>query len=193
MGEYPENDFPWTLYFQGKAMPRWSNCWHFQPVPDGKYDWYLDRVQTRLHHVGQLESDEAGIFLIAAQEVLIHVIDHKQPFLEGAKDLSDPPESVYESFISGLCAMIQIAETESVVFWTSGYEADDQMVTEAVRRFQLGAAHPDYLVPPHRIAEQTRIESNIEWQRKDLRRRSQQRGVAKELKRFLHDLPKRTS
>lgn len=193
MDEYPESDFPWTFYFQGLAMPRWSNCWHFQPVPDGHHDWYLDRVHTRLHHVGHLESEEAGIYLVAAQEVLIQAIDHKAAFLAGVRDLSDQPETVFDSFISGLCATIKIAETESVVFWTSGYEADGRNVTEAVRRFRLGAQHPDFIVPPHRIAEKAKTETAIEWQRKELRRRSQQRGLARDLKRNLHDLPKRTS
>ena len=193
MDEYPDSDFPWTFYFQGLAMPRWSNCWQFQPVPDRSYDWYLDRVHTRLHHVGKLESEEATIFLVAAQEVLIQAIDHKAAFLDGVRDLADPPETVFDRFISGLGAMIQIAETESVVFWTSGYEADGRNVAEAVRRFRLGPPHPDFIVPPHRITEKAKTETIIEWQRKELRRRSQKRGLKKELKRILHDLPKRTS
>src|SRR5882724_7891248 len=42
-----ESDFPWTLYFQGIAMPKWSNCWHFQPVADSDVDWYVEQVHGR--------------------------------------------------------------------------------------------------------------------------------------------------
>jgi len=76
-----ESDFPWTLYFQGIAMPKWSNCWHFQPVADSDVDWYVEQVHGRLDHAGEVESEESDIFTIAAQQILLQALDRKDEFI----------------------------------------------------------------------------------------------------------------
>lgn len=81
MDEYPDRDFAWTLYFQGVAMPRWANCWHFQPVADSGVDWAVDQVHGRLDHVGVIESEESDTFVIAAQQVLLSMLARKAEFV----------------------------------------------------------------------------------------------------------------
>lgn len=188
MDEYPEIDFPWTHYFQGVPMPRWSNCWHFLPVADSSVDWYLDQVRGRLDHVGTIESEEAAVFAIAAQQVLLNALDRKEEFLREVECPTMEREAVYQGLLSGLQQMIATCDREEVVFWTSGYARDREILVDAIRRFQLGSAHPDYFTPPHRIRRRQEHLLHLNIQRRALRGRSSTAGFDKALKRFLHEL-----
>lgn len=193
MDDYPEADFPYTLYFQGIAMPKWSNCWHFQPVADSSVDWYIDQVHGRMDHVGNMESEESDIFLIAAQQVLLQAIDRKDEFV-GQPDIgtsSEFMEMIYASFMDGLQQMIRLAEKADVVFWTSGYQKDCDNLLDAMRRFRLGPQHPDYFHPLHRIRRQQDRRFHLNSQRKQMRQRLATVGPDKQLKRFIHELKDR--
>jgi hypothetical protein len=191
MDEYPDSDFPWTHYFQGAAMPRWSNCWHFQPVAESGVDWYLDQVRGRLDHVGGIESEESEVFAIAAQQVLLSALERKDEFLRELNYPMQEREGIYQGFLSGLQLMIASCDHEEVVFWTSGYEHDGTKLIDAIRRFRLGEAHPEYFRPPHRIRRREERLLHLNMQRTELRRRSSTAGFDKALKRFLHDLKNR--
>jgi hypothetical protein len=191
MDEYPDSDFPWTLYFQGVAMPKWANCWYFHPMADSSVDWYVDQVHGRLDHVGVIESENSDIFAIVAQQVLLSMLERKEEFI---RELDHPPaerEGIYDGLLSGLQRMIVISDDEEVVFWTSGYVRDQEKLIDAMRRFRLGASHPDYFCPPHRIRRRQERLSHLNLQRRKLRGRSATTGLPKAVKRFLHDLDDR--
>lgn len=186
MSEYPESDFPWQLYFQGITMPKWSNCW--LPVDDSRVDEYVDRVHGRIDHVGVVESEEADVFLIAAQQMLLQAIDRKQEFMEDPRCSRDEMETVYNGLISGLQEMIAICENEKIVFWISGYESDREKILDALKRFRLGNQHPEYFEPPHIKRQHQDHQFEINCQRKVLRQRLATIGSNKSLKRFIHAL-----
>lgn len=187
MNEYPKSDFPYTFYFQGRTLPKWSNCWMYQAVEDSRVDWYLDQVHGRMDHVGVIESEDAEVFLIAAQQVLIEAIDGAGEF--GPTGITDEERAeMYASFLSGLQEMIRLCEGAGVVFWTSGCERDGEMLVEAMRRFELGPSHADYFAPPHRERRRSDRLFELNCQRRELRRRVDGLGRNKVLKRFLHEL-----
>lgn len=188
---YPDSDFPFTFYFQGIAMPKWSNCWHFQPVDGGDVEWYVDQVHTRIDHVGVIESEESAVFTIAAQQVLLQSIDHKEKFTPHVDFSEKDREAVYQGLLAGLRQMIALAEAEEVVFWTGGYESDRATLVDAVRRFRLGDQHPDYFQPRHRIRRREERLFQLNYQRKELRRRLATIGSDKVLKRFIYELKDR--
>jgi hypothetical protein len=187
--DYPDSDFPYTLFFQGVAMPQWANCWGFVKLPESSADWFVDRIWGRIDHVGIVESEEAGIFTIAAQQVLCAMLESPDDCLqyeetaEGAPRLRTP---VYAGIIGGLRQMIELAESEEVVFWTSGYVRDADRLREALGKYRAGE-----LTPPHRIKGRQEIEQQIWTQRRELRRLAQSGRAEKEIRRFIHALPQR--
>lgn len=188
---YPNSDFPYTLFFQGIPMPRWANCWGFVPARDSDAEWFVDRVWGRIDHVGIVESEEAGIFTIAAQEMLCKMLAHPDDDClhyepEEGKSLSR--EAIYSGLVGGLRQMIELAESEEVVFWTSGYPRDGEMLREAISKYRAGE-----FTPPHRSQWRHEIETRIWTQRRDLRRLAASRNVEKETRRFIHALPKAKS
>ncbi len=188
--DYPDSDFPYTLYFQGVALPRWSNCWCFIKLRESPADWFVERVWGRIDHVGVIESEEAGIAIIAAQQVLREMIERPEECFQfdGASDGAPRIRSeVFAGVIGGLRRMIELAESEEVVFWTSGYSADLDRLREAVGKFRTGE-----LTPPHRITWKREIEQEIWNQRRDLRRLAHLTCEEKDLRRFIHQLPRRT-
>lgn len=194
MDDYPARDFPYTLYFQGIPMPKWSNCWHFQPVADdSNVEWYVAHVLGRMDHVGNIESEEADIFLIAAQQILLEAIDRKNEFTYDTSLTSDTKETIHAGFISGLQQMIKMAEAEEVVFWTGGYQKDCDALLDALRRFRLGSQHPEYFQPRHRIERHRDKIFHLNGQRKKMRQRLTSLGSDKALKRFIHELKDRPS
>lgn len=186
--DYPDSDHPWTFYFQGKAMPKWSNCWHWQTIAESRVGSYVDLVITRIDHVGTIESEESENFTIAAQQTLIALIDQKEALSPYPAVSVEETQEIYENLIKGIQEMISISEQHDVVFWTSGYDDDQKMIQDAIARFELGETHADYLEPPHRVRQRNQRLFELNWQRKELRRRIDTIGRDKALKTFLHNL-----
>lgn len=188
--DYPESDFPYTLFFQGIALPRWANCWGFVAAPDAEAEWFVDRVWGRIDHVGIVESEEAGIFIIAAQKLLRVMLQNPADCLRYAPDKGESLsyEVIYAGLVGGLRRMIELAEYEDVVFWTSGYPRDGEMLREAITKYRAGE-----FIPPHRTKWRHEIETMIWTQRRDLRRLAASGNVEKETRRFIHALPSRKS
>lgn len=187
--EYPDSDFPYTLFVQGVAMPQWANCWGFVELRESQADWFVDRVWPRIDHVGNIESEDAGIFTIAAQRVLCEMLERPDDCLkyedtsEGTPRLRD---GAYAGIIGGLRQMIELAESEEVIFWTSGYARDAERLRNALGKYRSGE-----LIPPHRTKWKAEIEQQIWAQRRELRRLAQSRSAEKEIRRFIHALPPR--
>ncbi|MCX6956504.1 MAG: hypothetical protein NTV51_30595 [Verrucomicrobia bacterium] len=161
-------------------------------MADSHVDWYIDQVHGRMDHVGNIESEESDIFLIAAQQVLLQAIDRKDEFVRQS-DIgpTDDLVVIYANFLSGLQQMIHLAEKEDVVFWTSRYQKDCDNLVDAIRRFRLGPQHPDYFHPRHRRERQRDKLFHLNWQRKQMRQRLATLGPDKAMKRFIHELKDR--
>ncbi len=170
-------------------MPQWSNCWGFIKLPESPADSFLDRVWSRIDHVGVIESEEAGIFIIAAQQVLCVMLENPDGCLQYDDTEVGVPRlrsQVYDGIIGGLRQMIEVAESEDVVFWTSGYAADAARLRDALAKYRTGE-----LTPPHPTKWRQEIEQQIWTQRRDLRRLAQSGRAEKEIRRFIHALPPR--
>jgi hypothetical protein len=187
--DYQEADSPWTLYFQGEAMPKWSNCWMWIGVPDSNMDWYVDQVRGRIDHQG-IESEDSEIFIIAAQQTLIAAIDIRDSFASHPPTRPEEDRKIYANLIEGIFKMIAIAETTDVVFWTSGYDRDKENLQEAISKYQLGETHPDFSPPPHRARRRDELLFNLNWSRKKLRKRIQDGKLEKMFRNHLHNLKK---
>ena len=93
MSDYPDADWPYTFYFNGQELPKWSAQWHLCDL--GVFlngfedDWdefisykHIWQLQCRLDHVGVVESEDPGIFRVCVQEVLLRLIQHREDVLE---------------------------------------------------------------------------------------------------------------
>lgn len=178
---FNEDDFPFTLYFQDRVMPKWSNWWiypsdyndNIEPLGHD-VEWCVKSVISGMQHCCCLNSEESPIFIIAAQRVLLELVRDVPSFEESYHQLasvtriSESLADVYNGVISGLIEMIKIAEQADVVFYSSGYPEDQKVVIEAMRRFSLGDGHLDYLLPLHRAVRQRSDLMCVNRQRKEL-------------------------
>lgn len=168
-----------------------SNYWHLQFVDEkSPAESCIEGIFGRLDHDG-VESEEGDRFVIAAQEVLLQAIDRREEFLGDFEGTDDEQKKQYGALINGLQQMIALSEGEAVVFWTNGTAADQAQLIEAIRRFRLGKAHPDYFWPRHRQWRESERIFQINWQRKELRQRLMTSDPDKSLKRFIHNLADR--
>jgi hypothetical protein len=69
---YPEKDFPWNFYFNGKVMPKWGACWGMAQLGnflDPTSEWDADVshrdiyiISCEIDHVGVIESADPDVF-----------------------------------------------------------------------------------------------------------------------------------
>ncbi len=189
--EYRDSDFPFTLFFNGESMPKWSNIWPSVVLEDQYFDQRVMEICFRIDNEGMLYSEDASLFIVAAQETLSWVIKNQDQFRENIESRPGGAGFDLEGWLSALFRMIEIAEHQSVVFWTSGYAADQKAILELMRRHKLGPEHPDYLEAPHVVERRKQCDSLIEKQRKSLRREIRTTSVSKKLRSSIHALPKR--
>ena len=75
MSEYPDNEFPWTFFFNGVALPKWGACWGMADICSfidlkDTWDWDvgprdISILNCRIDHVGVVESADPDIFRYA--------------------------------------------------------------------------------------------------------------------------------
>jgi len=106
---YPDEDLPFTLYFQGTAMGKYANYWPSSKIDNPYFDYIFERVWLSMDHTGLIESEESQLFIISAQHVLLWAIDHKDEFI--TEMVSDPKtdDFDYDSWISSICQMVSIS------------------------------------------------------------------------------------
>src|SRR5687768_10178719 len=62
-----EEDSPWTFYFNGEAMPKWTSTWLVIPNDhrEGEdNDWIEDlywRIWCRIDHLGSIETENSDL------------------------------------------------------------------------------------------------------------------------------------
>lgn len=190
-GKYRDEDFPYTFYFQGEELPKWSNIWPGTLLTDIYFDYYLEEVWRKIDHEGMIESEDSDLFIVAAQETLIGVIKKQDEFVESMKDRPGGDTFEFQKWLLGITRTIEIAENHKVVFWTSGYEDDLQALKDRIAKFELGPNHPDFLAAPHQIDRYRHTNHYINTQRRALRSAIQSYDLSKQLRQFIYNLPKR--
>ena len=197
MPDYPEQDFPWTFYFNGTAMPKWGANWPSIGVANYKnWDWEvgprdLYTIRYKIDHVGTLESANPHVFIYAVQEILCLLLTERKGVLEQIQEWSGtetPPDEIYEGLLAGAFEMRASTKREGRAFWTSGYEADRLLLIEAMRRASLPANDPDFSPPPHVKSWRGHLERLWKDQIKTLKHVSGSGNFSNELRKKLSEL-----
>jgi hypothetical protein len=197
-------DYPWTLYFNGEPMPRWSNCWSLcdllkhaiksceeHSCAESHADFSL--LMDRMDPAHTVESEDGDRFRICCLTLLVLLLRHKSAVLEKLA-LFDPDDSsiaedIYAGVRDGLIAMHALTLRDGIAFWSVGYDSDFERLTEAIRRSQLPSSHPDYLEPPHLRAKREEVTSRLRDLRCSLLEIVKTDHLSKDLRRFIHELP----
>jgi hypothetical protein len=205
---YPDKDFPWTLYFNGRPMPKYAAMWHwwqYHQAFEGEFNakFYsselsLDMIagiQTRIDHGGNVESADPDTFMLASLVVLSLLLRHREVAIPQLRESAlaagmHDGERVYEDLCGGFAAMHRIAAEDDLAFWTNGYDADRLYLMECIRQHRLPREHPDYFEAPHVRWHRTSTQFDADWIRRDLVQRLEKGGLPKEARTLIHRLPK---
>ncbi|MDB6075859.1 MAG: hypothetical protein JWO89_3499 [Verrucomicrobiaceae bacterium] len=203
---YPDHDFPWTHYFNGEPLPRWSNCWHLVPMHsyaeeymnrwEGDLVGYqrLWRLGCRMDHLG-VESEDPEVFRLCCLTLCYVLLRHKAEILkeleaDGPRYGATPLE-IFTGVRGGLFAMYRRCLADGIAFWASGYEADRDALREAMRRSRLQPSDPDWLEPPHLWRQRLDAQFRRSQIRSDILSLLGTRVYSKEVRRLIHELPKK--
>ena len=201
MSDYPDNEFPWTFYFNGATLPKWGACWGMVDIcsfidPRGSWEWDVGPrdiyiIDCRIDHVGVIESADPAILRYAVQEVLCILLDKRDAVFEKLKGPWDFPtdsEEIYHGLLEAAFQMRDLTIRENRAFWTSGYESDRLKLAEAIRRASVPSDSPDYAPPPHLRSLRSQLESFWRQQAKTLHRVASSGIKSKELRKRLLEI-----
>jgi len=178
--DYPESDFPYTFYFHGTAMPKWTSCWSYNPVVF-KEDWigYLCwLVKCKIDHVGVIESEDSEIMQICINRYLCAILENKDKVLmDLAKYYPDESsQEIVDSMISGLLLMGEIIAENPKVAWINGYDSDLKKLDEMLELKNQ--------VYPHEVNRKGDMKSAISSSLKDLRHYISNNESPKNVKKY---------
>jgi hypothetical protein len=195
---YPDDEFPWSFYFNGVLMPKWGACWGLAQVcrflkPAESWDNDVGPrdvclIAFRIDHVGAIESAEPDVFIYTVQEVLCILLGQKEAMLESLRtgSVSSKADEVYNGLVSAALQVRRLASEQQVAFWTSGYEQDRLRLLSAIEHARLPPSDPRYKAPPHRRRLVDELARCKERQRSRLHSLAQSGQLEKELRRELH-------
>ncbi len=202
---YPDHDFPWTHYFNGEPMPRWSNCWHLVPVFSHAEAYmtrwgddlvgvnHLNSIFCKMDHIGP-ESEDPEVFRICCLSLAFVLVRHEAEILQDLEtegsQYGGTPMEIFTGVRDGVFAMHRRCLTDGVAFWASGYEADREALLEAMRRSRLPPDDPDWLEPPHLERQRLHTNCRLSSIRSDILSLLGTRVYSKDVRRLIHGLPK---
>src|SRR5579871_3864463 len=104
MPEYPDEEFPWTFYFNGVAMPKWGANWPLITADFKNWEWDvgprdLYTIRFKIDRVGTVESANPHIFIYAVQEILCLLLTERKGVMEQIRDWAGdetPPREIYD-------------------------------------------------------------------------------------------------
>jgi hypothetical protein len=206
VSDYPDTDWPYSFYFNGQELPKWSSQWHlcslsrflnnFEDAWDEwighKHIWFL---QNRLDHLGTIESEDPLILRVCAQEVLLaliknqnEVVDQIQEALPGDQLASE----VYIGITDGIARMIELSHQDCLALWTNGYRADNEQLTSFISSIPSRGNRSDSAALPHTLQRRSELEQRSRFQLSDLRTAGQSGKLDKRLRKLVHQLPNQT-
>lgn len=196
-------DYPWTLYFNGEPMPRWSNCWnqcHLLQHANGSVTdetYYglrcLQDLQDRMDLAHIVDSEDGDMFRICCLTLLALLLEHKSAVLEALApwnaDDNKTAEEIYSGVRDGLITMHALTLRDGFAYWSVGYDTDFVRLTESMKRSQLPSSHPDHLDPPHVRKRRDDVSSRLRTLRCSLLETVATQKLSKQVRRFIHELP----
>jgi hypothetical protein len=210
MAEYPQSDYPWTLYFNGCEMPRYANCWGeceasalfyqscIQEWPNPKdtraamEKALFDEIYFTIDHVGSIESANPLEFRRISLRLLYALLSNRERILE---DLTTKfpnlgsPQAIFQGVSDGLFSMDKLAAEQNLAFWSAGYNADQENLVEVIQRSKLPPTDPDYFEPPHLVRRRADNTHTIEFLRKDILKLLGTLPLNKEIRHQIHEIP----
>jgi|GEM_PF-1482973 len=203
MKDYPDNEFPWTFYFNGEAMPRWGQCWMSCSIErraaEEMQNWQgrltahdLFLLSCKIDHVGVAESDDVLRFRACVRLLLKMVLLHGTELAKEAAEWGSCYGGTGQEVIAGirdtLIAMSVLAERDGIAVWTTGYEADRIRLCEVVRRVRLPRDSAEWLELPHEWNDRRETQLHLEFLRKDLVKMVREGGWPKDIRRAIHEM-----
>lgn len=193
--EYPEQDYPLNFYFNGERLPKWGASWSLAQLPDflndQEDDFHRDvwGLYCRIDHVGVIESADAEFFICAIQEVLHILLSQRElVFTKLASQSHGNPDEIYTGLVGAAFRMRELTITSKYALWTSGYETDQQELIEAVRCCHLPKESPEFMQLPHLRQMQSRLETQHQWQIRQLHQLAQSGKLDKSLRKKLYEM-----
>ncbi len=168
--EYPDQDCPWTFYFNGHELPKWTSTWSLIPTDDRhgeNDDWITNlcwRVYCRIDHTGIIETEDSNL-------VRVCVLWHMRCLVEREKEVrqniferlsdSERKEPVFENLFHGLNKMFELSHTREVSCWTNGYAKDQQRLIEFISQ--------SHAIFPHQKTRLQELRGRSYWEVKRMR------------------------
>ncbi len=201
---YPAADYPFTLYFNGRAMARWANCWPLSDVASaaaalmdnwgeavGSYD--LWDLHNRIDHVGTIESADPETFCVCCLTVAFLMIRDEAAIRSSVSPecikLGSTPNEIYDSVLAGLFTMQKLTVQDGFAIWTSGYEPDQNSLLEYLRRHGLPRSDPEWLDAPHRKARLAEATHRVDVMRRKMITMLGTHALPKEIRGLIHEIP----
>lgn len=203
---YPAEGFPYTHYFNGEAMPWWSNSWHLIPGLEKAEEminsWgeritynHLWRLECRMDHCGGVESEDPHILRVCCLALSLIMIRDEAEILAAMESAEfapgGTPREIFNGVRDGLFAMHQRSLDDGIAFWTSGHESDRDMLRDAMRRHRLPNTDPDWFEPPHLWQHRFELEMRNDFLRNDIISLLGTRRLSKDVRRLIHSLPRK--
>ena len=198
---YDDAFFPYTFYFNGRALPRWAANWSLGGIQDhltlkDKLDQEVNHteifiVSCRIDHVGTVESEDPDVFLYSIQEVLLILLrerDAVQDHLRESLDDADP--AIYDGLLEGAFLMRELVLKERRAFWTSGYEEDRLRLLATMDACAPARPVTQAQLPPHLKRRKRHLESLTSGQLSEFRKLSYDKTLAPKLRTRLQSFRK---
>lgn len=201
--EYPAADWPYTFYFNGVQMPRWSAQWHLCGLQtllnDYVDDWdefigykHLRLLKIWLDLIGVIRSEDPLIFRVCTQEMLMLLLGRPNEVLEqiqaSAPSGHSPPE-ILAGLTEGAAKMITLCQSEGRAIWINGYPAEQNFLLESLPRMMSAQPPLPSMELPHIICRRKELTRRASWQHKDLRRLAQSGNLNKRHRQIVLQLP----
>jgi hypothetical protein len=180
--DYPDSDCPWSFYFNGEEMPKWTSTWSLIPV-EWNDDWIGDlcwRIYCKIDHLGNIESDDANLMQLCVNKHIRALIEKENEVRENISErLTDleQQDPVYENLFEGLQRMLDLLKGKEVCFWTNGYPADQSRLIEFMKE--------EHSMYPHQQQRLDQIAFESECEEKALRRIASTSTLPKSIRKAL--------
>ena len=145
-----DDDYPWTFYFNGEEMPRWTSEWLVIPNDhrEGEdNDWIEDlfwRVWCRIDHLGSIETEDSDLLRGCVLQAMRWLVEREKEVRVNISELFErvkkrspnislaeyKTEDVLESLFLGLNKMLDLSHKRKISCWTNGYPKDQQRLVE---------------------------------------------------------------
>lgn len=166
--EYPDSDCPWTFYFNGEKMPKWTSTWSLIPAEletTDVIDVLCRDIYFKIDHLGNIESDDTNVMRLCVNIFLRTLLEKEDAVIDNISRLlseSEQKENVIANVCIGLQRMLELMKDTKVCLWTNGYSADQARL--------IAFMNEKHEVYPHQSSLKSCIKENTEREEEKIRR-----------------------